>query len=135
MTRRKGITEYPPYITEPYYHGCYREKGHYPFDTSLFLKAKGPGPDWLWHNDGNLPPQNIDQVEGVAIKRTWYKKPNGVTVLSFWDRSVDSRPGSSSSFMLPGVLTFQEALEAAREAFPKIWERYEFVITEYELND
>ena len=47
----------------------------------------------------------------------------GRTVLDFWDRTVDSRGGSHSLFILPPGLDFAEAVRVARLHFPDIWAR------------
>lgn len=54
----------------------------------------------------------------------------GWTILSFADRSVDSRPMSHSTFALRGELDFAGAVDAASEAFPQVFERFTFKITE-----
>lgn len=62
--------------------------------------------------------QGIPDVPGSAA--LWHGR--GWTILSFWDRSGDDRPGSNSSFLLPGRLAFTEAVQAAKESFPQRWE-------------
>jgi hypothetical protein len=52
------------------------------------------------------------------------------TVLSFWDRSVDPRPGSHSTFILFGILTFEAAVAKAKSEWPEVWKRYTFTVTE-----
>ena len=116
----------PPSTTEPYYFGCHKEAGHFAWDRSLFLKARGPAADWLSSRDGRFPPLGGGR-QGIA-SLTHYPRSQ-VTVLAFWDRSVDSRPGSNSTFLLPGVMTFVESVIAAREAFPAVWKRYPFEVT------
>ena len=118
------IFEMPPQITEPYYFGCRNnEAGHYAFDRTLFMRCKNvPVRNWLSQHDGALPPQYGPEVEGLVQFRSW----PGVCSIAFWDRSVDKRGKSSSSFLLPGELTPDEALAAAREAFPTVFARFTF---------
>lgn len=50
------------------------------------------------------------------------------TVLSFWDNSIDSRPGSHSTFVSRGTLSFEDAVERAKAAFPSVWKRFTFEV-------
>lgn len=74
-----------------------------------------------------LPPrEDGEQVEGIVHRSVI----NGWTVLSFWDRSADSRFSSSSAFVLEGVHDFAGGLNAARVAFPEIFTRFGFELQE-----
>ncbi len=53
---------------------------------------------------------------------------NGWTVISFWDRSVDDRGASCSSFVVEGELPWAEAWEAAKTTFPTVVARYKFEV-------
>jgi hypothetical protein len=67
------------------------------------------------------------QVEGQAA--LWHRvEPTPWTVLSFWDRSGDSRPGCCASFLLQGRLGFEAAVEEARRHFPALFERFTFEV-------
>lgn len=69
----------------------------------------------------------VDQVEGEAV--LWVRMvPDPWTVLTFWDRSVDTRGNCCASFLLKGALDFATALETAREAFPQVFSRFKFGI-------
>lgn len=59
------------------------------------------------------------KIEGVAMIRF----VEGWTVLSFWDQSGDSRPGSNSNFIAEGRRPFAEMCALAKEWFPAFWER------------
>lgn len=129
---KPAIKRYPPPIQAPYFFGCNKRGGHYAWDRRLFMKSDVPAEveQWLSEHDGKLPPQDQGQTQGEAQLRVWPDDTpaGGLTVLAFWDRSVDTRRNSSASFMLPGVLSFDEAVEAAREAFPSVWERFTYDI-------
>lgn len=73
---------------------------------------------------GRLGFRTPEQREGDA--RLTHVK--GWTVLSIWDRSVDHRPGSHSTFVMPGTLRFAEACTQARDAFAVVWDRFPFTI-------
>jgi hypothetical protein len=51
---------------------------------------------------------------------------SGWTVLTFWDRSADSRLGSNSAFVARGVHHAKDLIDMAREAFPSVFERFKF---------
>lgn len=117
------IKSMPPEITEPYYFGCWEECGHYTFHPTMRSAKWCPAVEWLMNHDGQLPPQDVS-TQGLVQFRTW---PGACTV-AFWDYSVDSRGNSSSSFLLPRELGPEEALEAAREAFPAVFKRFTFKV-------
>ena len=48
----------------------------------------------------------------------------GWTALFFWDRSVDSKCNSNSTFLFRGLYTFQEVCDLAYQRFPSIWNRF-----------
>ena len=54
-----------------------------------------------------------------------FARQDGWTLLHLWDRSEDTRPGSHASFAFNADLTDIEALQAAREHFPKVIARIE----------
>ena len=53
---------------------------------------------------------------------------NGWTVLSWWDRSVDSRPGGNASLIAEGTFTEEEILQLGREHFGPFLERMAYKI-------
>lgn len=130
-----------------FYFGCWRALGHYLWhqgsDGTPIKKydrgesdrrllggyphssqgGKGEIP-WGYSLDGGLlKGKDLKQGEAVVERRS------GWTALSFWDRSVDSRGGSSSTFVFDADLEPEAALEAAREAFPPIFDRFTFPVT------
>lgn len=82
--------------------------------------------------DGGYPPRSDEREHDFWRRSSDEVQPQGAaclhhederTILAFWDRTVDDRRSSHSTFLLPGVLTFDEAVAAARVAFPHIWAR------------
>ena len=68
--------------------------------------------------DGGLLPQH-PQVQGelhLAVINGW-------TLLSMWDRTADSRPGSNAVFLAEGNHVIEEMKNIASEKFPAIWKR------------
>ncbi len=79
---------------------------------------------------GFLPPKR-PQVEGRASLihfNTEAAPAMRWTVLTFWDRSGDKRGNSSSTFILRGHYTFEEACALAKEKFPELWQRFTFTV-------
>ncbi len=121
-------------MSDVFYFGCIGESGHFLFVPNMrTVRNAGPFtpasldtsfcPGMTPESQGYTP---REQPEGVA-RLTHYE---GWTVLSFWDRSVDDRRGSHSTFAIDGVHTFGEAVAHARAAFPRVWARYKFAVRE-----
>lgn len=72
--------------------------------------------------DTGLIPPFVEDVEGVVYRSVI----NGWTVLTFFDRSGDSRKNSNSAFVMAGTLEFDDAMALARESFPSIFARFKF---------
>ena len=124
---KPAVKSPPPVVSEPYYFGAHKKVGHYAWNRSLFMLVwENPAGAWLRDHDGVLPPQG-NQHQGLIRFRKW-AEGGARCVVAFWDRSVDSRAGSHSTFLLPGDLTPSEALAAAREAFPDVFARFQFEI-------
>ena len=114
---------------EPLYFGCWGELGHYLWTTKhrqvradvmrslpSFVGAYGG------KLDGGFCPIDPKEPEGLCA----LAQIEGWTIVSFWDRSGDKRYKSNSNFLLPGTLGQQEALAAARAAFPALFARFPF---------
>jgi hypothetical protein len=112
-------------MNDIFYFGCRREAGHYlwqgnrrawdnvpddfPCTTTpdaVFLSPKGP------------------EVEGLAS----FCHLGGWTIISFWDRSVDTRGKCNSTFIARGCFDFDSMCAKSREAFPDIWQRFKFSV-------
>lgn len=57
----------------------------------------------------------------------WFE---GWSILAFWDRTGDHRGGSMSCFLASEILSFDELVAAAREAYPTIWKRFTFDVVD-----
>ncbi len=109
-----------------YYFGCVGNVGHYLWDQNYCNPKMDSLPDdfpTLGKLDGNFI-TSIDskQTQG-EVTYLWY---NHYTIIAFWDRSIDSRLGSNSCFVLEGDLGYDEAIKLAKEAYPNIWKRFKF---------
>lgn len=121
-------------MNTPFYFGCWGRVGHYLWAPGMvYVGYCGHRPFTLQDLDGRLQPprprnrtfdNDVDQPQGLA--RLTHR--DGWTVLSFWDRSVDDRGCSHSTFVLPGIRAFDAAVIAAREAFPEVWARINFKV-------
>lgn len=134
---RAGRISYPPREPRTYYFGVWKGSGGH-----LLRDAEGEPVDMralpiqfrLARLDGGfLPPVDASpderQPEGLAA----IHQVAGWTVLSFFDRSGDARYGSHSTFLLEGTLAFEDAVEAARRAFPSVWARFKFQVHKHTL--
>lgn len=146
--RLKELIDHIPPYTHALYFGCIDQPGHYLWGSSkgrrpLRIRREGqdtllgkpgavrkepnePPPlvPWGLHVDGGLMPKQRSLKQGEAIlahERDW-------TALSFWDRTVDTRSGSVSVYLFNAEMEFHQALSAAMEEFPTIFERYDFEI-------
>lgn len=107
------------------YFGCSNGTGH-----SLYTSWKGAFysadridyPYTVGKLDQGFLPKNSDRVDGTV----YVTRDAGRLILAFWDRSVDSRGGSHSTFVVDGSPTYDEALAACKEAFPLVFSRLKF---------
>lgn len=76
--------------------------------------------------DAGLLPQEGEQAEGHIVRAVignW-------TVLTFWDRSADSRGQSNSAFVFDAVAPTEDLLAVARVQFPEVFNRFTFELKE-----
>lgn len=121
-----------------YYFGCIERAGHYLFEPPEKSAHRYATTPWGPHPDGSLAPHEnprcdfvkkffgcrCSQTQGIAALH----HKEGWTALAFWDRSVDSRMGCNSNFLVEGTFTFDEMIELARQHFPTIMIRFKFPI-------
>lgn len=108
-----------------YYFGCINDCGHY-----LWHPTKGK----THYKEINITPwgENIDGgIFGTSKLKNELglihtQTKDGWTVISFADRSVDSRLGSHSTFVVEGEFTVDELLTEARKQWPQIFSRQGF---------
>ncbi len=107
-------------ITPPiYYMGCWNEPGHYLHRPDGTIVAVA-GPFTCIDLDGGPympPPPDAESTPPLLTHDC------GWTVLSMWDRTVDTRPGSHATFLAPGTLAKPEMWRLARRHFQRVVER------------
>lgn len=65
----------------------------------------------IQRSDGLLPPLDPRERQGRYI-RHWI---HGFTVLAWWDRSIDTRPGSNAGVWIEGTYSPAETFDIARK--------------------
>jgi hypothetical protein len=115
-----------------FYFGCYDDKGHHTRAAEgLRLRYTPEERDfaeknpWGYRIDGGLC-RSWPQIEGESL----IHHKDGWTALSFWDRSIDGRPGSNSNFLAEGTYTFAHMVEIAMKYFPSVMKRFKFQVKE-----
>jgi len=126
-------------VPEPFmvYFGPYRESGHYFFTEEGVCHSGDRYQDVPWtaaEIDGSLQPGRVlwrdhwtqrgPMREGEALLH----HKDGWTALSLWDSSVDTRPGSSSTYISKGTFTFEEMVALAKKRFSERWNRMKFEV-------
>lgn len=112
-----------------YFFGCWNKDipGHYLYHQSGLIVSRSKLPkDFPLHPDAldaGFLPQKLQEERKLYIWRT-----NGWAIITFWDRSGDSRPGSNSAFILsvPRGFTDRELVLSAHNLFPEIFNRLVF---------
>lgn len=118
-------------MSEPVlYFGAYEHVGHHLRSPGGRMLHVEMSPALSWHPDGNYCPgripgspqharRNRPEVEGEA--RLTHE--NGLTILGIWDRSVDTRLGSHSTYIATGTHDFETMRRLCEETYPKRWRK------------
>lgn len=117
-----------------YYFGCIGQSGHYMFGAHGDWKEKdqaycempwgdgrGAGVDGTLLNNAREP----DQVTGRVVSTVGKRGERWWWVFAWWDRSVDSRPGSNSALFVSGFgpNNREAAFKFACEKWPQVVSR------------
>lgn len=112
--------------TVPLYFGCWDGVGHgFHYTSGRSADYRSPDgrlafdkPPTPWgYGVERLSPHGSEQGVGLLHHK------DGWTALAVDDFTVDSRGNSKSVFCEPAILTWEEAIAAAREHFPRIAQR------------
>jgi hypothetical protein len=108
------------------YFGCWRESGHYLFHPGMRSVRHTDDIKLPWDRyDAVLAPTTQpggygnEQKEGICALH----HKDGWTALAFWDRSVDSRPGSNSIIFAQEELEFDQMVNLFKTTFPAVYVR------------
>ncbi len=101
-----------------FYFGCYQQKGHFlygPGGHSIHnynrVQLPGLNTDILTRPDAIFPPQKYLSGYNESIVPP-------VRIVSWWDTSLDHRPGSNSTLIGYGYDTGEQMLDDAEINFP-----------------
>ena len=102
------------------YFGCHDGPGHYVWEQGMY-RAHTSEARRLSSLDGMLPPQD-DATQGVA---TFTRLPGlGLSVIAWWDYSVDKRGKSNSAVFAPSLtIAPADMLAEAAHKFPTVFGR------------
>jgi hypothetical protein len=108
-----------------FYFGCGSGPGHYFFggkgsySRSIAEELPGINCKVLDNIDGAYPPGGPEK-EGIYLESI----VPPVRIVSWWDRSVDSRPGSNSNLIGYGYGSAEEMLDDAVRLYPWVMKRH-----------
>lgn len=117
-------------------HFWHDEHGHHVLDSE---RQKLP---WGDDADGQLQPHRKGCTKGAVGAERYCScrrvpeghalihHKDGWTALSFWDRSVDTRDASNSTYIAEGTFTFLEMARMAKERFAERWNKHIFVVVD-----
>jgi len=117
-----------------YYFGCIGNKGHYLWESnnsSCYKLTDIPGLnlDLIKVLDGAFTPGNTRE-QGVYL----ISKVPPITIVSWWDYTIDQRTGSNSNLIAYGYSNVNEILNDAKVKFPSVMNRQLKLISS-ELNN
>jgi len=106
--------------------GCLRgQSGHHLHDKQDPHRRYESTP-WGYALDGALCPKGCPS--GCQDGLVMFKWKGGWTALGIQDRTVDTRPGSHSAFLVDKEMTAAQLLQAAKEQWPEVFARFPFTL-------
>ncbi len=113
-----------------FYFGCWgTESGHYLHKPGGRCIRYEMTP-WGTKLDGGVQPVREDPCIGHGIPLSVVTRMTSVvappaqwTAWAFWDRTVDTRPGSCAAFVADDSFTQTQMEALARQHFPEVWKR------------
>lgn len=123
-------TEREPLIG--YYWGCLPAKrmGHYLYNQSLEMVRNFDHVLPFKANvlDSNLIPVGDGKQPQGKCHRVLFESLGWWTVITFWDRSGDTRAGSNSAFIIQGKHNKAMMVQLAKDMFPSVFQRFTFPV-------
>jgi hypothetical protein len=134
---------------EAYYYGCEDDTGHHWWardghwkghrDIIARLPAPSIGPYRV--DQGFCPgaPAPSDRLQRWRrskwrIGEAALHRVDGWTILSFWDNSIEKRPGGCSTFVAIGTHDYETMRAIAAAQFPSVWTRFKFELKLVEVD-
>lgn len=115
-----------------YYFGCHRCSGHYLFKPGMVEAGRHAWPAYTQF-DAALPPRPKGGGQPLYRATVTRLLAHGMSALSFWDRSVDQRGNSHSTFFVDDLdLTPEALLAGAQRHFPEVFQRLPQPVTWWE---
>jgi hypothetical protein len=107
-----------------FYCGCHGDTGHYVWSEDGWRSYK------LWKEQpwGNAIDGGLQPPKWRDNGMTRFTQKHGWSALSWWDNSIDTRPGSHSTFVVEGTHSAEEVLAMARNRFPWVFSRFKYEI-------
>lgn len=104
-----------------FYFGCIRQSGHYLWHpTQGQVRRMDKAQPWGNYIDAGIFKDSKDKERLGVVHSTQFK---GWTMVAWADRSVDSRHGSHSTFIVEAEVTPERLIEMAREQWPQVFSR------------
>lgn len=116
------------------YYGALEDLGHYFYSEEGGRIHGYPHPDVPWKEAdgglclGSVPGDHYSRSCPEVVGEALLHHKDGWTALSFWDRTIDTRPGSNSNYFAKGTFTFEEMVELAKTRFPIRWSQMKFAV-------
>lgn len=120
-----------------YYFGCGNGAGHYLWNPNWSSADRRLPDDFPLARyetlDGGLLPlgeQHVYEKQVEGRLRVW--RTDGWAILTWWDRSVDTRPACNSAFVMrlePKPESVEDLLRRGIAAFPKVAQRIKYQFT------
>ena len=108
------------------YYGCHKDTGHFLWVRGMFraqaLHIQDLGGTYGLIDGGFVPHDSLQQG------RAWVSQVGDLTFLAMADNSIDSRPGSHSTFVFRGRLSYEEMVSRSKLVFPEVWFRFKFEV-------
>ncbi len=107
------------------YFGCLGDAGHYLRDKTKPHHAQPRYSSTAWGNqlDGGIFADSKRHWEDGVVH---HAQKDGWSVVYWADYSVDTRPGSHSTFVVQALMTKDELIAAARLQWPEVFGRKRF---------
>jgi len=103
------------------YFGCLGQIGHH-LHTKSGRRIRYESTPWGMNLDGGVFPK-LNKYDTL-----YTDKKAGWTAIAVWDNSVDTRPGSHSTFVVAADICTEELLRRAREQWPEVFSRRGFPV-------